>query len=445
MNKLEKQISKILSYVLLIVVIGMIVFMNTYSQLNKNALGLILIFISIMLLIKYRQDKFYILMFGIILYANLTIAASDCFSNATITLPINTLTWQKLRGTYNEIVYLKALVLFMSIINFIGDYDELSFREDRKLENKDNIIVFIFGCSLLLYGLITGYGSRISNMTGYISNTSSMFEYCLLFFLLTWYYSGKSKIRNGILIIYSVSYISTALLHGDRSSAFPMIILLVILYRKRITIKQLLLYIIFGVFVSNLIAAYRNSLSFNNLWQVFMSNYGIKRIYSDTVSHAYYTGVSICYVREYLGNTDKYFGDFLIGIILGGDYGEADVTGFCREYSMNKGGGMCPANFYFWFGYFGVTALAFFVGFINRKIRLCNSNYGLIMKIYYCISVFRWYIYTSFDLFRGVFFVLPVSYFIFMCIDSLSHKSFKIKIRSIDGCIINENILEDEP
>ena len=420
MNKVREIYDKYFPLFLFAISFGLI-FIDSYNYAMKCILGVVLCTCSICLLLKFRNNRYYIFLFGIICYVNLTICISDCFFNATLTVMPTSLAWQNLRGTVYETRFLKALCIFLSLVNLFTSKN--SFEDVAPLKNKDSLFCYLFGLAILIYGLFNSYQGGMTVGDEYVSNTNAIYEYCILFFLLTWYYSGDSKIKKAILLVYSIIYIIISIIHGDRSSAFPMVMIVVILYFPRITLKGIVIFSILGIFASNIISVYRNNYSLQNFWSNFITYYGFKSICSDTVSFSYYTGITIAYVRSYLGGTLKYFWDFLIGIILGGSYGTADVTTFCRQYSMNRGGGMCVANFYFWFGYVGVIIFGIFIAYLCNRLKGKREGVCYLIKIYMVANVFRWYLYTSFDLFRGVLFVLPVSFLIFHSIDVLSIKA----------------------
>lgn len=125
---------------------------------------------------------------------------------------------------------------------------------------------------ILVYGLLNSYTSGLNTTGEYVSDTSAIYEYCILFFLLTWYYAGKCKIRRGILLIYSGIYVLLSILHGDRSSAFPMILLVVLLYFPQISIKKMFFLAFAGIFASNVVSVYRNNYTLNNFFEKFMYN-----------------------------------------------------------------------------------------------------------------------------------------------------------------------------
>ena len=125
-------------------VLQLIIIKDEYSYNNKCLLGVLIVIISIMLLFKYRKDRFYIILFAIILYINLTICVSDCFVNGFFTVPLESQVWQNLRQSQYEIIFLKCLLLFLSTINVFATRKTV-VDENRELENRSNILVFIFG------------------------------------------------------------------------------------------------------------------------------------------------------------------------------------------------------------------------------------------------------------------------------------------------------------
>ena len=425
--KKNKFIKTSISLIFLIISLLFCLFFKDYSYVRKCILGVFILSISMYMLWQVRKDKYYVLMMGIIVYINITICFSDCISNAVLSVPANSLLWQNLRKSNSEILFLESLALFLSIFNcFISNKAE--YIERRILKNKSNLYCYCIGFVVLIFGLLNGYSTGVNNVDGYESNTSAMFEYCTLFFLLTWYYAGKNKSRHMLLLLYGLAYITLAVFHGDRSSAFPMILLIVILYLPEISLPKVFCLAFMGIFASNIISVYRNNYSLENFWKNFFYNYGLRGFFSDTVSFSYYTGISIVEVKSMLVNTSKYFIDYVCGIFLGGGFGKADVTTFCKQYAMNKGGGMCVSSFYFWFGFLGIVLLGIIVGWVCKKIQNKEYNFYLILKIYITIDVFRWYLYSSFDFFRGCLFVLPIIYSLFNIIDMLVNKNFKIKI-----------------
>ncbi|QCT70867.1 hypothetical protein [Eubacterium maltosivorans] len=411
-----------LDYLILILVLFLILEMRQCNIYNKTLIGVVLVFCSLELLFKFKNDKMLIFVFGIITYINLSLVISDCLTNGMLALPIETTSWQKLRGTEYDLIFVKSLVLFISTLNaLVPAYKGAIVKEHIIRQKKNNIYIFLGIYFVLWIILITGYAVSSSSLAGYESNTTTFFEYSTALFLIAWYYSGTSKKADALLKIYAVTYIFRAVVQGDRSSAFPMILIIVILYlKKNISLKKLFLIAVLGIFCSNIISVYRLSYSTQNIMSSYITQYGLKGFASDTVSQSFYTGISIIAAKSQCPNSFLYFIDFLIGIVIGGSYGKANLTEFTLKYYMNKGGGMLVSSWYFWFGYAGIIILSIIMAHLLKKMQgTKETDFQRLLKIYFTATAFRWYLYTSFDLFRGVLFVFPVMFLFFQIIDQL--------------------------
>ncbi|MBR2753681.1 O-antigen polysaccharide polymerase Wzy [Candidatus Saccharibacteria bacterium] len=413
---------------------------------SKNAaiyLGCLLLLTSLILLIKNRKDKKYILLFGIILYTNFSIFISDILANGTIVLPKNTLAWQIYRNTEYEIKLLNALLIFTTIINLIDSISRRFFAKNKDdsllkedtFRNKSNLLIYLICCSVLIIGLMTGY--RNSSIDGnYLSATSTLYEYCIMFLLFAWYYAGDKKSRHVFIIIIAIIYVIQALVYGDRSSAFPMIMLLVILYLKRLSIPKILIAATIGVLAANVISVYRQSYSLSDFVHNYTSRYNSINFASDTVSQSYYTGMSTLYVRESVENPPQYFFDYLIGLVVGGRHENADVTALAKNYATNKGGGMIVSDYYFWFGYYGVIVEAVIIGIIIAKLKNEKNQFIGLWKTYITVMVFRWYLYGSFVFFRSCLIIFPVVYGVFWVIHNYKKRRCEnnsIIVREVKG------------
>lgn len=423
MLKIDKNfvlLEKLSTIFLFIVAILNVMFIKTYSETMQIYLGILLLLISFQLFIRHKNDRIYIILFAIILYINISIFLSDCLTKGSLSLPIETLTWQHLRGTVYEIQFFNALNLFLSMLNVIDSFSRKDVDLKKfKLKNKDNQIVFYACLLIMLIGLLTGYKNS-STVSKYTSDTTTLYEYCVLFCLFAWYYAGVKKSHHILIWTYAILYILQALIYGDRSSCFPMILLMIILYFRSMPLHRIIILALSGIITANLIAVYRANYSTSGLLDNYILRYGLKSFTSDTVSQSYYTGVSLCYVRDLITAPIKYFQDFIIGIFVGGDYGNANVIALGKLYTTNKGGGLIISNFYFWFGYMGSIILGGVLGFLIRKLENNKNNFLSIWKIYLTTTVFRWYLYTSFDLFRGCIFVFLVVGFTLYLVDKLT-------------------------
>ncbi len=421
-KELRKKGIDIVFFILAIVI--SVITVSYQTRIAKIGLGILIVCGTILILRKYLFDRQFSIMFAVILYINFSLLISECIMDGKLTLPVKTLQWQVYRNTEYEYIFLTSLLLFVSTFNLILPFIKVQYN-NANIQNKDNVIVFSICFFVLIFALFNGYTGGIG--ASYQSNTTTLYEYAILFYVITWYYAGKSTIRNRMLQLYAGIYIAQAIIHGDRSSAFPMILLIVLIYFNNISLFKLLLYAIIGIMFANAISVYRLNYTLNNFFERYLSSYGLFNFASDTVSQSYYTGISLVAFRELVEEAYTYLRDFVVGIFVGGKYGKADLPIISQKYLTNKGGGMFISNFVFWFGIWGAFIAAVIVGCFLNVISNTKYEIGKVWKLYFVAMVFRWYLYTPFVFCRGVCFVFPIVYIFFAFIDTMSRREKKFK------------------
>ncbi|GAA0083722.1 hypothetical protein UT300007_01610 [Clostridium sp. CTA-7] len=395
------------------------------SQYSLRCLGVLLIFISLYQLFKVRFSTELLILFGTIAYINISVALGDLLQIGQV-LGINTLDWQMaVRISEYNALGAKSILLLMSILNLCINRKylrEISPDACTPIKKKENNYIFFVGLFILLIFWLFGYETSIGST--YHSNTRTIYEYSIIIFIVVWFYSGNSKIKKYLLYSYATIYILQALIRGDRSSAFPMIIVLFIIQNYKIKIKTLIILAICGIFASNIISVYRVAFSISELKSLYLSKYGMASFLSDTVSQSYYTAITILNVHDIIPSTMGYFINFLGGIIMGGGFNNADVGAISYNYLLNKGGGFYFSWFYFWFGIFGVVIGSFFLGYLIRLFFRSRNNYIKLYKISLIAMSFRWYLYTPFVLFRSVLFIFTILLLICYMVERLTIKKY---------------------
>ncbi|QHT48022.1 hypothetical protein M662_16555 [Bacillus sp. SB49] len=396
------------------------------SQNSLKIIGFLLILISFYLIYKVRFYSSLLILFGLIAYVNLSVAIGDLLQVSQV-LGSESLNWQMgLRSSDYNIIASKALLFVMIILNIMINKEYLNkikTASTNTIIKKDNFYIFFAGMLVLLVFWFFGYSSSMGDT--YHSNTRTIYEYSILIFLVVWFYSGKSNIRLLLLYFFAIMYILQALVRGDRSSAFPMILALVLINDFKINLRTLIILAISGILASNIVSAYRIAFSLSDLKDIFFDKYGMTAFLSDTVSQSYYTGITIVKSHYLVNSTESYFFDFLGGIFLGGGFRNADVGAVSFEYLLNKGGGFYFSWFYFWFGIVGVIVGAIVLGYIIRSLFSSQNNYIKLYRICLIVMTFRWYLYTPFVLYRSVIFILSVLLIISIIVDTLTTKKLK--------------------
>lgn len=402
------------------------------SQYSLKYLGILLIIISVYLVYKVRFNSELLILFGLIAYINFSVALGDLLQIGQV-LGESSLSWQmEVRLSKYNVLGAKSLLLVMSILNLFVNriyLSRLKPKASSPLKKKDNKYIFFVGYFVLLVFWLFGYSDSMGDT--YHSNTRTIYEYSILIFLVVWFYSGSSKIKKYLLYSFAVIYILQALVRGDRSSAFPMVLALVLIQNYKINLRTLILLALSGILASNIISAYRIAFSISELKAIFFDKYGMTAFLSDTVSQSYYTGISILNTRDLIPSTMGYFIDFLGGIILGGSFNNADVGAISYNYLLNKGGGFFFSWFYFWFGFLGVIMAGFVLGYLIKLFFRSENDYIKLYKICLIVMAFRWYLYTPFVLFRSVLFIFTILLLLSYIAEKLtSKKSINHKVSS---------------
>ncbi len=390
---------------------------NNYE--NLKYFGIIIIFISIYLFVKVRKNTLLLLLFGIIAYINISLSLGDLLNISSPLSPI-TQNWQQLNrlSEYN-VVAAKCLLLLMSILNlFISSRFVDKIKNTRVNPQKND---FIFWCGIIVLIIFWVFGYSGSMGQTYQSNTRTIYEYCIIIFIVVWYYSGNYKYRLYLLYSYAIIYILQAVIRGDRSSAFPMVLVVLIITFSKINIKTVITLALVGLLASNIISVYRESYSFSDMTNNYFSRYSSSILTSDTVSQSYYTSIAIAKTGDYLKGKDKYFKDFIIGIFAGGGYRNADVGKVVYNYEMHRGGGMYYSWFYFWFGYLGVIIAGLILGLILRITFTSKNEYVKLFKLGLIAMAFRWYLYVPFVLFRTILFMFILLILISILVNKIMH------------------------
>lgn len=384
---------------------------------NKYILSGIIIFFSVTLIKRVRKNSYLLILFGIIAYINFSTIVSEVLAWTT-SLGEETLGWQNdIRESPYWLCGVQSLIILLATLNLYVDEKMAAIPvKDYSLKIENNPILFYFGY-LLLWIIMLFFGYSSAAGSEYVSDTSSLYEYSLVICPIVWLYSNNDPVKKKILLVYCLAYCIKSMLHGDRSSMVPMGVFIYFLYfaNYKLRIKYVVIFAVVGVLISNIISVYRifSFISISDLSGEYIQKYGANMFTSDTVSQSYYTSVVTQLTHDKVENTFIYFFDFLLSIVFGGSYGEADVNKVVLKFYTEKFGGFYYSWPYFWFGSIGVFLASCILGKVLRTAFTRVSSYTNVLKMIMVIFSFRWYLYTCFDFFRGVLFVTSVFYFTF--------------------------------
>ncbi len=382
---------------------------NDVSSLN--IIGYALIICSCLIFIRYRRNSNIALLIGIIIAINICLALSVCLN------PYNTaFGWQiKLVDSLANITNAKNYLLFVNVLCLsIGDIK----LKKTAINLRYNRIVFLLLLAVLVFILIFGFDR--GEIGVYKSNANVLYEYALVIFVFAWKY-GKNKKMRIVLLCYALLYILQGLVFGDRSSAFPMILMLImLLYKKDVKLYVVLLLGLGGIFMANVIDIFRNS---GGVFSFEIIVEALKRgLFVNTISYAFYGGTQVI---NYAFSSSGHFIHLVeyAAAILIGNTGHLSLTVLARSnHFMNKGGGMSHVYYYYWGGFAVTVIFAIAMGRIIHSIFNSDSDIGSIFRIMVTIFLIRWMLYYPSAFFRTAIFIPTIAYACLSIIDGRTYK-----------------------
>lgn len=387
-------------------------------------IGWIIIFVSVYLCYKVRNNKFQLLLMSILSFLNISLSLSNLITQTSM-IP----SWQlALRNTTYNFNAASSIMLFLVTLNLFLTQDWLRRTSSKNpiiLERKNNLIISVGGVLILIVILITGLLSGSTSSQGYVSNSNPLYEYFPVIFLLTWIYAKKYLVINKTLICIALFYIAQSFIMGDRSAAFLMVILGYLIYfTNSISIGRILILASIAVILSNFIAEFRDNIGIG--LEYLISNTLDRGFSVDTITFAYYGGITITALFDLIPGFGKNIFQYLFTFIIGSNDSEfANLAVFAREnfrILFNRGGSFFPAYFYAFLGNTGVIFSAAIFGLIIRKIFSKYSGVNVYYQILIITFAMRWYIYNPINLFRVVLVMFTVVLIISRMIEQITSK-----------------------
>ena len=224
------------------------------------------------------------------------------------------------------------------------------------------------------------------------------------------------NIYKVLMLLYAFLYIVQGLLFGDRSSAFPMLILVYFLFQKKPKRFQFIALSVLGVLGANFIGIYRRAFTVtSDIFNEIITRF----FYVDSIAYSFYTGVQIVSASNIIHNKFQHFMDWFVHLFIGGT-SEYDLSTYVSRYSdafYNTGGGMTSSYFYFWAGMFGVILGGLIIGIILGRIYSNVKGCYPFLQIVIILFALRWYTYFPSVFFRTCIIVPVILYFGIMVVN----------------------------
>ena len=373
--------------------------------------GVIALVFSVLTIKSVEGHVPLILLFGIIFYVNLSAFVLGPLTKGIL---LGAYQYDLWNSKYNAIG-MKCILLSSVIFYFVMRWTNKGVvNRDIKIQEANNPLLAI-GCTIVsILICLFSFNGSVSTSEGYTSNNSALFEYAIFVYVLAWYYGKHSKLSMTIWFIGVLFYLITALMAGDRSSAFTLIAVLATIYFRRLGLKYLFLLCFLGILSANAIAQYRVGMQ-GNLVDFFLVS-SLRTVFSDTAAYSYYAGLTVYYFLEHISNGLTIFYGWFISLFTGSlfiDRDTVEMTLLATRLYDNAGGGFFQSYFYAFYGYLGVAIGTLIVAIIISKVYFSwNNNFSILLGLVLPAMSFRWYLYTPTTFFRACLLNFGIMYLV---------------------------------
>lgn len=365
-------------------------------------IGVLVIVFNALTVYEVKDNKYLIILFSVIMYINLSAYVLGVLTRG---LTFGEYQWELWSSRYNSIgmkgILVSSCVFYIMMISSkikkpISDNSIAQFR------SHNNSVVCLICLLFTIFACFFGFNGSAADGE-YVSNNNPVFEYAILFFVLGWDYGSKNK--NMLLLWYfcSVLYIVTALVAGDRSSAFMLLFVITLYHFNKLSLKKMMMFGFLGIALANFIGQYRTGALGDGMALGLVSR-GLKSIFMDTAAQSYYTSLTIYEYNDTITNQLQIFLGWIVSIFSGGiivDRTSIDLPRLAAEYDRNGGGGLFQPYFYLFYGYMGIALGSLLTA---KIIKVVYKNYRnaffTSLKILIPAMSLRWYLYSPTTLFR---------------------------------------------
>jgi len=403
--------------------------LSLYSEVFDNLLFFISLVILIGMLKKtYESPVFFLVMFSSLFYIPLFL--SFFFD------------W-KISGyqTYNTIDNIRVVARIFFLFQFVLYCNLNNSRQyipiSNRLPRRKNEIVFYGILLISIFFLITALSGESILTSAYGSQEkigTSFYEYIIPLILIAFIFSGQTRFKLSLLMIFIFIYILKDLLYGGRISSIQMSILAYILFLdKKIRFKYILLICFLLIvflkgfevlrFSTELIGS-PHKISLKELLAVGND----LKIYGSTEGDVIYSSVRFIGLINagIISTQDRLISFFLFLLSIFNPGGNlpplANLSSYLQLEYPCGGGGLFPIYFFVWGGYIGIVLCAKFVAIIVNKFFSSNNKLVVIYSIMFVSTFPRWFAYNPIIILKLAMAPLYIYIFIILAKQIVAYK-----------------------
>lgn len=384
-------------------------------NVNIQLLSILTLISSAVLLVKTSHNVSVFVAALFIFYCNYSIVIGEYIVGGNLGIPLTTVKTPEIYG-----MLIRIMFLFISLIALFYKPEKTKL-VNIDLNIKKNSVIFWALIVFLIYIFMTGNLGQ-SGSSVYTVRITPLYEYSTLIFLMAYYYSGKNKYSLLALTSLATLFILQDFYTGGRITSIQLAILLAItVFRKLLSIKNIVLAALVGLVVVSMVGAFRSDFSMDAIdMSSIIERLTESYLVFDTPVYAYYASATHIAATPLVswGLRGLSLLAFVGAIFVGEFTTLSNVTSFVdQNFYINVGGGVLPSHMYFWFGWSGIIIIALLICWLLSRLNRMNNDFRKLVLITIIVTVPRWYLYSPLLLFRPI-----VLLFIMYSLLYISHK-----------------------
>lgn len=421
-RSLSLDIKLLVKFILIIVFAGLFL-LSIYNDSIINFYSF-LIFLNILLIIKTLKSPPFLLIFLFCFFYTLSLIPYYFFK-------IDISPWPDFNQYkyYNIVTRVYGIFLISSCLIDFENFP--NFKKVYSFARNPNIIAFLFYSLICTLIIIFGQsGKSIFENGGYSigdSSKSFIFEYFILFFALTYYFSTSSNFCKYTLLLLGVCFVGKSILYGGRIEMVELSLLVFYILTVNHKFKFSPLLIVLGCIIFYYLNLVIGSIRSNPIYLLEgrysyylnpFSNYSnfSGNYVSSNQGDVMQSSVRLIGLLEnnFLSLIDRIKGliGFVLSIVLPASFlpPEASLINYKKDIFNSGGGGLGPSYFYVYFSWIGPIIFASIVPIIYNYKSNTKSNYSKLYGIMVFSTFPRWLVYNPIILFKLCLWIMPIAF-----------------------------------
>lgn len=354
----------------LCVILDALYWVSGFSDGFEFAAVVCVFVLSLALCVRARKNSLLFLMSFSIAYSNYSAMIASYSSGYAQRSLYDTMyqgTWVASEGTFVLLLFMGVLVLCLPT-----NIEEVALDDFFDRYKGIYSLPVVLGLSAVLIVIWLTCSSGFSTASGR-GEANQLFEYSYIFFVLGFYFSGRRRGLQGILLAIALLYVLQNVLTGNRAGVLAILMLVYALYiAGRWSMAQIIPALIVGFLVFMVIGDLRENLLVSpGRVPEAVSGLFANWLVWDTASFAYHQGLAFVRLAHDAGVGEIHYlvGQWLAGVFLGGTAApDSALSLYAQRIYPGMGGGFIPFYFYCYFGAFGVMVTGLAVSMVFRLV-----------------------------------------------------------------------------